>query len=125
MVKITTNDSKVIQIPNDIGSKCGLIKNMIEDIQEEDLVIPINNVSYEVLKKVFDFCSQEVNTTEYMKMEQEFLFEVTIAANYLQHETLLDECCKEIAHRLENKSVEEIREILQIPEDYSNSVECK
>jgi S-phase kinase-associated protein 1 len=51
---------------------------------------------------------------EYMKIEQATLFEVILAANYLDMKNLLDLGCKTVANMIKGKSVEEIRQVKTI-----------
>lgn len=118
MVVITTQDSRQLHVDNLVGAKCGLIKNMLEDMDDADLVIPLTNIDMDVLERVVKYCEQneidENFLNQFMEMERELLFKVTVASNYLNQENLLEHCCKEIAGRIKDKSVEEIKAYLEI-----------
>lgn len=49
---------------------------------------------------------------------QDILFDMANAADYLQMDELLDETCKEIADLLKGKTPKEIRRILHISDDH-------
>lgn len=56
---------------------------------------------------------------EFMKMDQETLFEIILAANYLDIKGLLDLGCKTVANMIKGKSVEEIRKTFNIVNDFT------
>jgi hypothetical protein len=107
-----------------------------------DTAIPLHNVSSEALKRVVAFCEDHVarprpalatNTPEgkgkyvlddwdktfLAKLNQEQLFELILAANYLDIKTLLDATCKTVADMIIGKSPEQIRSLFQIKNDFS------
>ena len=99
---------------------------MIDDsgIEEE---IPLPNVKKAILEKVVDFCLHlrdnpppemekplksanmtEVTTTwysDYINLDQETLFDMILAANYLDIKPLLDLSCAKVASLIKNKSI--------------------
>lgn len=52
MVLLTTSDNEHFTVERDIAEQSVLIKQMIEDIGETDMPIPLPNVSSSVLAKV-------------------------------------------------------------------------
>lgn len=53
------------------------------------------------------------------------LFNLTLAANYLDIKPLLDLCCAKIASMIKNKTPEEIRVNLDIVNDFSPEEEAQ
>lgn len=118
MVLLTTSDNEHFTVDRDIAERSVLIKQMIEDIGETDQPIPLPNVSSSVLAKVLEYCSHHRNdlpTTgddademrrratdisewdaKFIQVDQEMLFEIILAANYLDIKSLLDVGCKTV-----------------------------
>merc|ERR1712169_45348 len=106
-----------------------------------DEAIPIPNVNAAVLKKVIEWCQHHKHdppssneddsdsrkkTTDieewdqkFMQVDQEMLFEIILAANYLDIKALLDVGCKTVANMIKGKSPEEIRKTFNITNDFT------
>ncbi|KAJ5302581.1 E3 ubiquitin ligase complex SCF subunit sconC [Penicillium atrosanguineum] len=97
-------------------------------------------VNEAVLKKVIEWCEHHKNdpptagddddnrrkTTDidewdqkFMQVDQEMLFEIILAANYLDIKALLDVGCKTVANMIKGKSPEEIRKTFNIQNDFT------
>lgn len=93
--------------------------------------IPMPNIRSDILKKVIDYCKYHTeNTTladdvkakwdsDFVKVEQGTLFEMILAANYLDIKPMLDLTCKTVADMIKGKSPEEIRKMFNIPNDFT------
>lgn len=128
----------------DVTLKCirqsEMISVMFED--EDDTEIPLPNLKYDVLAKIVEYMRnhEEVKTNTIPKplntdtlenivsdwdysyitgMENTMLFEVMEGANYLDIGPLLEMCCAHTAVLIKNKSVEEIRELFNITDDFT------
>ncbi|CAB4425747.1 unnamed protein product [Rhizophagus irregularis] len=127
-----------VEIP--VASRSILLKNMIEDVGETDQSIPLPNVNEKVLKKVLEWCQHHVNDPQptnddddsrrrnteiddwdqrFLNVEQDMLFEIILAANYLDIKPLLDIGCKTVANMIKGKSPEEIRNTFNITDKYN------
>merc|ERR1712017_64649 len=92
------------------------IKNMIEDTGA-DVAIPLPNVSGKDLAKVIEYCKFKADwkkknadgeiiseedvknwENEFVKVDQGTLFQLILAANYLNIKELLDLTCFTVAH---------------------------
>lgn len=56
---------------------------------------------------------------KYTSQELPIIFELILAANYLDIPGLLDLCCAKVASEIRGRSVEEIRSIFQIENDFT------
>lgn len=52
-------------------------------------------------------------------MQQEYLFDLILAANYLDIQPLLDLTCATMATRIKGKKPHEIRQIFNLPNDFT------
>jgi len=142
-LSLQSNDDEVIAVDRDIAERSVLIKNMLSDLGDEGITeaIPIPNVNGPVLKKVIEWCTHHRSdppasaeedsdsrkkTTDidewdqkFMQVDQEMLFEIILAANYLDIKALLDVGCKTVANMIKGKSPEEIRKTFNIQNDFT------
>ncbi|KAG5644219.1 hypothetical protein DXG03_008814 [Asterophora parasitica] len=150
MVLLVTSDNEQFTTDKDIVERSVLIKNMLEDVGESDQPIPLPNVSSSVLKKVLEYCehhrgeplpapdaeqSQDETrkrTTDisewdqkFITVDQEMLFEIILAANYLDIKSLLDVGCKTVANMIKGKTPEEIRKLFNIVNDFTPEEEAQ
>jgi len=142
-ITLTSNDGVSIEIDRAVAERSMLIKNMMEDLGDDvvDQAVPIPNVNEQVLKKVIEWCEHHRNdpattpdddsdsrkkTTDieewdqkFMQVDQEMLFEIILASNYLDIKPLLDVGCKTVANMIKGKSPEEIRKTFNITNDFT------
>ncbi|EEA24504.1 hypothetical protein TMatcc_007609 [Talaromyces marneffei ATCC 18224] len=139
-VTLQSSDSVDITVERAVAERSMLIKNLLEDLGESEEPVPIPNVNESVLKKVIEWCTHHKNdpqstgedddnrrrTTEidewdqkFMQVDQEMLFEIILAANYLDIKALLDVGCKTVANMIKGKSPEEIRKTFNIQNDFT------
>ncbi|KAK0621160.1 negative regulator sulfur controller-3 [Bombardia bombarda] len=128
-ITLTSNDGSSIEVDRCVAERSMLIKNLIDDLGDDSVAtqaIPIPNVNDPVLRKVVEWCekhrsdppqsTEEENdsrkkTTDieewdqkFMQVDQEMLFEIILAANYLDIKALLDVGCKTVANMIKGKS---------------------
>ncbi|KAK7693769.1 hypothetical protein QCA50_003341 [Cerrena zonata] len=150
MVLLVTSDNEQFVVEKEVAERSVLIKNMLEDVGESDQPIPLPNVSSSVLKKVLEYCEHhkgeplpatdaESNqddsrkrTTDisewdqkFITVDQEMLFEIILAANYLDIKPLLDVGCKTVANMIKGKTPEEIRKLFNIVNDFTPEEEAQ
>jgi S-phase kinase-associated protein 1 len=142
MINLVSNDGATITVEKSVAEKSMLIKNMAEDLGDEVLTdVPIPNVNEAVLRKVIEWCEHHKGdpapaadddsdsrkkTTDidewdqkFMQVDQEMLFEIILASNYLDIKPLLDVGCKTVANMIKGKSPEEIRKTFNITNDFT------
>jgi S-phase kinase-associated protein 1 len=126
------DDKDKVQIARKAAIMSRLIKEMLEEDEEDTPDIPLPNVQKEALLKVVEFCEKHANDpmvpiskpikstdmnvivgewdANYIDMEDPSLFAVILAANYLDIPDLLDLGCAKIASIIKNKSPDEIKD---------------
>lgn len=126
-----------------------LVKSMMEeDASDEDVAeIPLPNVKAAILKKVIEFCEHHKTEpmteiekplksqnmadvvqkwyADFVDVEQVILFELILAANYMDIKPLLDLTCATVASMIKGKTPEEIRQTFNITNDFSPEEEAQ
>merc|ERR1719343_44388 len=131
-----------------------LVKSMIDDDDDDDddndnnsSEIPLPNVKSQVLRKVIEFCEHHLKEpmteiekplksqhmadvvqkwyADFIEMEQVVLFELILAANYMDIKPLLDLTCATVASMIKGKTPEEIRKTFNIANDFSPEEEAQ
>ena len=105
-------------------------------ITEGEKKIPLPNVAKSILQKVITYCEYHANSKDkdgndkseddkknfdldYVKVDQATLFELILAANYLDIKELLDLCCQPVANMIKGKTPAEIRKTFNIKNDFT------
>ncbi|KAG0348208.1 hypothetical protein BG004_005685 [Podila humilis] len=147
LVTLTSSDDVNFTIDKDVAERSFLIKNIIEDCGEHDSPIPLPNVTSAVLKKVIEYCEHHRNDPvqfqdetddphkrsndieewdmKFIAGDQEMLFEIILAANYLDIAPLVDVGCKTVANIMNGKTPEEIRNWFNIDTDFTPEEEAQ
>ncbi|KAF2860938.1 E3 ubiquitin ligase SCF complex, Skp subunit [Piedraia hortae CBS 480.64] len=140
-VTLTSSDGVEMKTTRKVIERSTVIKDMFGDLGASSEPIPIMNVTENVLRKVLEWCIHHQNdppasleddsdsrkkTTDidewdqkFMQVDQEMLFEIILAANYLDIKALLDIGCKTVANMIKGKSPEEIRKTFNIQNDFT------
>ncbi|CAM6088222.1 unnamed protein product [Calypogeia fissa] len=136
-VKLKSSDDEMFEVDEAVAYESQTVKNMIEDTGT-DSAIPLPNVSSKILAKVIEYCryhveSQKVSDekpavpedeikqwdAEFVKVDQATLFDLILAANYLNIKNLLDLTCQTVADMIKGKTPEEIRKTFNIKNDFT------
>ncbi|CAH1707586.1 S-phase kinase-associated protein 1-like [Aphis gossypii] len=147
MIKLQSSDGEVFQVDFEIAKASVTIKTMVEDLgleEEDEEIVPLPNVNAGILKKVIQWATyhkddppateddegREKRTddisswdADFLKVDQGTLFELILAANYLDIKGLLDVTCKTVANMIKGKTPEEIRKTFNIKNDFSPAEE--
>jgi S-phase kinase-associated protein 1 len=110
---------------------------------EDDCVsngVPLPNVNAKILAMVIEYCNKHVAAggtssdkdtatgeqedlksfdAKFIAVDQAILFDIVLAANYLDIKGLLDLSCQTVADMIKGKSVPEIRAIFNIKNDFT------
>lgn len=146
-IKLQSSDGEVFEVDVEIAKCSVTIKTMLEDLgmdEDEEEVVPLPNVNSAILKKVIQWATyhkddppppeddenKEKRTddisswdADFLKVDQGTLFELILAANYLDIKGLLDVTCKTVANMIKGKTPEEIRKTFNIKNDFTASEE--
>lgn len=118
-----------------------------DDGKDKTTEIPLPNVKSEVLKKVIEFCEHHLAEpmteiekplksqnmadvvqkwyADFVDLEQVLLFELILAANYMDIKPLLDLTCATVASMIKGKTPEEIRATFNITNDFTPEEEAQ
>ena len=142
-IRLQSSDSETFEIDVEIAKASMTIKTMLEDLgmdEDDDEPIPLPNVNAAILRKVIQWATHhkddppppeddenkekrtddiETWDQEFLKVDQGTLFELILAANYLDIKGLLDVCCKTVANMIKGKTPEEIRKAFNIKNDFT------
>lgn len=148
--KSAKDDNDVIKIRKEAICKFSVtVSHMLDDLGEENNMetIPLPNIeTNDMLEKIVEYCNHHFDNPEehqieqtddkkpeqteicewdkeFLSVDQTTLFELILAANYLDMKKLLDDCCKTVANMIKNKSPEEIRKTFNIKNDFTEEEE--
>lgn len=123
MIKIVTSDNKIFEVEKHVIFQSELIKNMISDLDISEQSIPIHNIDSEIMQKVIEYAEHHEIKQEsdewdkkFLNIDNETVFKIILAANYLDMKNLLDLGCQTVAEFIKNKPIEEITKILNLPD---------
>merc|ERR1712183_809528 len=117
IIKLQSSDGEVFPVDVEIARQSITIKTMLEDLGP----CPLPNVNATILKKVIQWATHHKSDpsppeddenkerrtddisawdSEFLKLDQGILFELILAANYLDIKGLLDVTCKTVANMI-------------------------
>jgi S-phase kinase-associated protein 1 len=139
-LQLKSQDMLSFPVNKDVVMQSALIKTMWSGDQTET-EIPLPNVRGSILKKVIKYMQyhhtnpakeiekplKSANMREvvsewdanFVEVDQETLFELILAANYMDIKPLLDLTCAKVASMIKGKTPEEIRKRFNIQNDFS------
>ncbi|CDP16774.1 unnamed protein product [Coffea canephora] len=136
MIVLNSSDGETFEVEESVILQSQTIKHMIED-DCANSAIPLPNVTGTILAKVLEYCKQHVKPNdgeesskdeaerlksfdaEFVKVDQKTLFDIILAANYLDIKGLLVLTCQTVADMMKGKTPEEIRKTFHIKNDYT------
>ncbi|XP_059624690.1 SKP1-like protein 1B [Cornus florida] len=133
-IVLRSSDGKTFEVEEVVALESQTIKLMIED-DCADSIIPLPNVSSNILSMIIEYSKKHVETpksedntsedalktfdTNFVKVDQAILFDLILGANYLNIKSLLDLTCQAAADMIKGKSIEEVRQIFNIKNDFT------
>nr|GLL41324.1 SKP1-like protein 1A [Ipomoea trifida] len=130
MIILRSSDEEIFEVEESVALEMQTIKYMIDD-ECVDTVIPIANVTGKILAKVIEYCklhAEAAKTSQddlkdfdanFIKVDNQTLLDLIMAANFLNIKSLLDLTCQAVANLIENKTVEELRKNFNIQNDFT------
>lgn len=131
-VKLKSRQEEVFEVEAKAAFRSITIKNMIDDTGFQ-IHVPVPMVDSQTLAKVIEYLNFHQKAEEretpaedqtgwdvnYVKVDDETLFNLILAANYLDIKSLLDLTCKTVADEIKGKTPEEIRTRFNIKNDFT------
>ena len=131
-MKLQSSDGKDFKVPLEIAKQSHTIKTMVDDLgieEDDDSAVPLPNVSAVILEKVIEWAEQHkhdppppeeeddkspaIKNKEFplwdaeffdeIKKDQAILFDLILAANYLDIKRLLDLSCLTVTNMIKGK----------------------
>jgi S-phase kinase-associated protein 1 len=145
MLQLVSQEQEKFSLPKKIAIMSELVKTMADGDQSET-EIPLPNVKGAVLNKIIVWMKRhgevpmkeiekplksanmnevvEQWDADYVDVDQELLFELILAANYMDIKPLLDLTCAKVASIIKNKTPEQIRKTFNIVNDFTVCSHC-
>ena len=112
-VKLKSKQEEIFEVEKEVACRSVTVKNMIEDTGL-DTPVPLPMVDSKILIKVIEYCKyhhkgesdslpedeKNVWDKDFVKVDDETLFNLILAANYLDIKSLLDLTCKTVADEI-------------------------
>mmetsp|Transcript_12603 Transcript_12603/g.17307 ORF Transcript_12603/g.17307 Transcript_12603/m.17307 type:complete len:180 (+) Transcript_12603:618-1157(+) len=151
IVHLVSSEGESFDVPVDVAKMSVIAGEMINDEEDDDNEaqdIPLPNVKSAILAKVIEFMQhhklepmseiekplKSSNMADVVQewyanfvgngIDQEVLFELILAANYMDIKPLLDLTCATVASMIKGKTPEEIRKTFNIVNDFTPEEEA-
>ncbi|CAD5209142.1 unnamed protein product [Bursaphelenchus okinawaensis] len=143
-IVLQSNDDRTFNVDYAILRQSGMLSEMFKSLRFDESQgpedpIPVPNVDGATLKKVIEFCdhhrdepiledpdSIEPHTfklddwqKEFMNVDDETLFNIIMAANYLDIRLLLEVGCKTVADKIKGKTPAELRVMFGVEGEFT------
>lgn len=152
-IKISTGDGEIFEVDKTAMKLMGTVQTMYEDLygagirpDEASEPIPLPLVKSDIMKKIIIWVEHHKNLPEqtpvppeyanylmhdisdweeeFFRMDQGDMFDVILAANYLNIKWLLDVGCKLVSNMIKGKNAEQIRALFDIENDFTPEEEA-
>ncbi|CAA2971529.1 SKP1 1A [Olea europaea subsp. europaea] len=143
MIVLKSLDGEIFEVEEAVALESETIKHMF-GADCADTSIPLPNVTSKILAKVIEYCKRHVEAVaaksadgvlvdadkmtdeelkafdaDFVKVDQGTLFDLILAANYLNIKSLLDLTCQTVADMIKGKTPEEIRKTFNSKDDFT------
>eukprot|EP00474_Spongospora_subterranea_P008971 CRZ09429.1 hypothetical protein [Spongospora subterranea] len=146
-ISIVSKDGQKFHVTRSVAVMSEYIKSCLE-LDQENLTIPLKNVEGQVLKPIVDWMVYHSSTpsrvisrplhssnlveivglwdAEYVEaMSLELTFQVLLAANYLNLQSLVELCCAKVASLMLGKTPKQIRKTFNVRDDFTPEEESQ
>ena len=146
--KLKSSEGEIFKVDAEVAAMSSFIKGMIDGGFDPAEEMTISNVKSGTLAKIIEFCKYHKDSpvaeiarplksknlkecgvsdwdANFVEIEQDFLFELVLAANYMDIKPLLDLTCAKLASMIKDKSPEEIRKQFNIVNDFTPEEEAQ
>jgi S-phase kinase-associated protein 1 len=148
MLTLVSSDGDAFEVSQAVLNMCGwatTAQEVADSSGDLELTVPITNTH--VLRHVVEFCNHHIEEpmneiekplvsanmrevvpiwyADFVTIEQELLFELILAANYMDIKPLLDLTCATVASMIKGKTPEEIRLTFNIVNDFTPEEEAQ
>lgn len=139
-ITLVSSDGEKFQVTEKAARRSILVKGIIDDYPD-DPEVPLHNVKSSILTKIITYLEQyaEVEPKEiekplpsnnynecvdawdfqFIDLELEVIFELILAANYMDIKSLMELASSKVASIIKGKSPEEIRKTFNIQNDFT------
>lgn len=136
-VTLLTGDGRKFSVPLDLAQTSKTIADLLEDIGGSltDDVVPLPNVRASTMDQIIAFWTRAMETSPANpwaaidgfvdELPMTTVCDLIVAANYLDMQPFLDGLCKYIAALIKDKNTEQIREVLEIENDFEPEEEAR
>lgn len=138
-VNLKSSENEIFKVREEIAKQSVVVRNFLEEDEPngDEIVIPLPNISGRMLGMVIEWIVTHVEkklTEEALKdweskfvddLDLDLLFELIMAANYLEVTDLFHRTCQSVADKIAGKSPEEIRRIFNITNDFTPEEEAE
>ncbi|XP_019179661.1 PREDICTED: SKP1-like protein 1A [Ipomoea nil] len=126
---LKSSDGEIFQVEEAVALESQMLKYMIVDNDDTTITIPVPEVTSKILGMVIEYCKRHVEAAakgtidsddlkafdaDFFKVDQETLFDLILAANFLNIKSLLDLTCLIVADMIKGKTPEEIRKFFKL-----------
>lgn len=140
IITLVSSDGEKLQITEKAAKRSQLVKGIIDDYPD-DGEVPLNNVKSNILKKIKEYLEHYADTDpkeierplptqnyqecveqwdfDFINVELDLVFEIILAANYMDIKPLLELASSKVASIIKGKTPEEIRKIFNIQNDFT------
>ena len=140
MITLVSSDGEKLQVTSKAAQRSQLVKGIIEDYPD-DAEVPLNNVKSNILKKIKEYLDHYQDSEpkeierplasqnyqecvdawdyEFINVDLDLIFEIILAANYMDIKPLLELASSKVASIIKGKTPEEIRKTFNIQNDFT------
>ncbi|KAK6924348.1 SKP1 component, POZ domain [Dillenia turbinata] len=129
-ITLKSEEGELIEIEERVARQSDVIKNILDEVESQNVDIPVPNVKASILNKVISYCTfylQKKSDKEALKaFNKEFveenwniLLDLITATNYLLVKQMYEFMCQAVANKMKKMSVEEVREYFGVVNDYT------